>query len=263
MSSLGNSKIKICKILFSLFRFGHNVITQCILSVYNLATDVKTYDIILRAVIYGIDVNSPNADTNQTALHYAVQRFYEQDVHLLLKLGADTTLTDNWGRTPYDCAVKHGNQKLAALLSPEKSFVQNQKQPSAKEKMSSYWTLVSGNSMIRSREFIKWGGMTFMVVHLSRKCTFKQLSKALLLIEIFFAFVHTVFSVYLLPTYFFYYLGHTWSLLPVHILLISCLILMAVTGILTVFTMANFLPTDSSDYVQVCLLTLKTIIIAN
>lgn len=205
--------------------YGQNAMTKVILAVYNLGNDVKTYDIVLRCFIYGIDVNSANVDTKQTPLHYAVQRFYEQDVHLLLRLGANPEATDNWGRSPYDCAVRNGNHKMAALLAPDKAAALAERR-GTKDKVGSYWTMLRENAMVRGRELMMLGGTAFSVFHL------------------------TVLSMYLLPVYFWYYIGHTWNLWPVHLLLISCLVLMAFTGLLTVFSMANFMPTRSSEYIQ-------------
>lgn len=142
--------------------------TKVILAVYNLGNDVKTYDIVLRCFIYGIDVNSANVDTKQTPLHYAVQRFYEQDVHLLLRLGANPEATDNWGRSPYDCAVRNGNHKMAALLAPDKAAALAERR-GTKDKVGSYWTMLRENAMVRGRELMMLGGTAFSVFHLTGK----------------------------------------------------------------------------------------------
>lgn len=143
---------------------------QAVISIYNLLGAVKSYHIILRCAIYGIDVNSTNPDTQQTALHYAVQRFNLQDVHLLLQLGANPNVKDRWDQTPYDYAVQNGNKQMASLLCPE--VAQLEPKLSIKQKLSSYIDMIKGSTMVRNRMIMKWSGAFFSIFHLA--CKFLQ-----------------------------------------------------------------------------------------
>jgi len=63
----------------------------------------------------------------QTALHIASDRQYVGIVKLLLAYGAEKTILDNNGNTPYDFIPKHSlsNRKLKKLLQPkfEESYI--------------------------------------------------------------------------------------------------------------------------------------------
>ena len=141
---------------------------QAINTVHNLFGNVKSYDIVLRCHIYGIDVNDQNPETDQTALHYAVQRFYTQDVHLLLRLGIKVEIMDKWGRTAYDYALRAGNKPMARLLALEK--VQQEPSKSLKQKLAFYYGLLKRSSRARNQQILKWAGITFSTSHTSSKC---------------------------------------------------------------------------------------------
>jgi len=61
------------------------------------------------------EINAINKNGN-TGLHIASIFGYSAIVSLLLKFGADTSIINKYGRTPYDCAVHCNNHHIQELL---------------------------------------------------------------------------------------------------------------------------------------------------
>lgn len=79
---------------------------------------------------FGADVNAANAD-RRTPLHIACVNEDVPIARLLLELGADSSLTDRWNRSPVDEAKRTGNANLIDLLS---LYPPPKKTPATKEK---------------------------------------------------------------------------------------------------------------------------------
>ena len=51
-----------------------------------------------------------------TPLHWAVQRGYEDSVEVLLRYGADVSLENKFGKTPFDIATGKNRTDIIELL---------------------------------------------------------------------------------------------------------------------------------------------------
>ena len=51
-----------------------------------------------------------------TPLHWAVQRGYEDSVEVLLRYGADVSLENKFGKTPFDIATGRNRTDIIELL---------------------------------------------------------------------------------------------------------------------------------------------------
>lgn len=126
----------------------------------------RPQETILRCFVYGIDVNSQTPE-GLTALHLAVQAHSLQSVRLLLWLGANITLVDRRGCTPFDYALHFGNLQLARLLSfPDRSYLASL---SWSRRLYLYYRLVRTSSGARCAELRFWLGASILLFQLARK----------------------------------------------------------------------------------------------
>ena len=73
-------------------------------------------DVIHELLQRGADVNKRHRDYGLIALHYCAWYNRTDAIRLLLENGASTTIKDDEGRTPIDCARKYNNQEAVLLL---------------------------------------------------------------------------------------------------------------------------------------------------
>lgn len=76
--------------------------------------NLKVVEYLLNHGYFNIDETSPNGGT---ALMQAVRSKQELIVQFLIEQGADPYILDNSGNSPYDYAVRNGNQKIMELLN--------------------------------------------------------------------------------------------------------------------------------------------------
>ena len=73
-------------------------------------------DVIHELLQRGADVNKRDRYFGLTALHWSAMKNNTDDIRLLLRNGASTTIKEKWGRTPIDCAREENNQEAVLLL---------------------------------------------------------------------------------------------------------------------------------------------------
>lgn len=76
-------------------------------------------DAVTRVLRYKPSINSASGSEQNTALHWAVQGGSDEIVVLLLKNGANPSLTNAKGESPLDIAKHHQNQTLVRILQAE------------------------------------------------------------------------------------------------------------------------------------------------
>ena len=74
-------------------------------------------DLKMTQMLLDLDADPNIADPNKvTALHYAVQFIRNDLIRLLMSYGADISLKDNKGLSPWDYAIQQDNQSILTLL---------------------------------------------------------------------------------------------------------------------------------------------------
>jgi ankyrin repeat protein len=82
---------------------------------FTIVTKTKRYDLMEFLHLYGVKVNSGDAD-GMTALHFAAQNDDLDGICRLIEWGADVNIKDNRKRTPIHMAAMNGNTKATMLL---------------------------------------------------------------------------------------------------------------------------------------------------
>lgn len=83
----------------------------------DLAMYIPVCQEMIRLLVHkGAPINAKNT-TGETALHEAVTWGLKDLVQTLIELGADTTITDNEGKTPLDCAYERNYPEIIEILT--------------------------------------------------------------------------------------------------------------------------------------------------
>ena len=93
-----------------------DIFGECDMTALQYAAMSNRTDVIHKLLQRGADVNKRDLDNGQTALHYSATHNNTDATWLLLQNGASTTIKDNEGRTPIDCARQYNNQEAVLLL---------------------------------------------------------------------------------------------------------------------------------------------------
>ena len=88
-------------------------------------------DLLEQMLVDGVEINARDAG-GRTLLHWAVENDHTEAVRLLLRYGADRTVTDRARRTAYQLAKKRGNPQVLRLFESEKTERQPQRDGSQK-----------------------------------------------------------------------------------------------------------------------------------
>ena len=81
-----------------------------------IACGRKNEEVALMLLDYKIDLNAKESEHGFTALHTAVMADLEPVVRKLVAKGADRSVKNNFGETPYEFAAKLKNDKIAEIL---------------------------------------------------------------------------------------------------------------------------------------------------
>lgn len=77
----------------------------------------RHFDVACLLIDQGADLDVVTDDTNETPLHYAAKNGDYKMVEFLISRGANSTITDNSGKTARDVALACSHTRVAELLA--------------------------------------------------------------------------------------------------------------------------------------------------
>jgi len=87
---------------------------------FDAAAKSGQLDLLEQMLVDGVEINARDAG-GRTLLHWAVENDHTEAVRLLLKYGADRTMTDRSRRTAYQLAKKRRNPQVLHLFESEET----------------------------------------------------------------------------------------------------------------------------------------------
>jgi ankyrin repeat protein len=93
---------------------------------FDAAAKSGQLDLLEQMLVDGVEINAKDA-SGRTLLHWAVENDHTEAVRLLLKYGADGSITDRSRKTAYQLAKKRRNPQVLGLF--ESLETEEQQQP--------------------------------------------------------------------------------------------------------------------------------------